>query len=223
MSVNALSLATEAGRRCGDELFTRITRDDWKDFLNSVCRDVATRIPCVEWRDTFDLVANLESYPYPSGLIQVRFMRATQTPETAGTFEDIDEMTPEQWHDRTNRNYPVGTPDEYCPWQGFFDLVPMPAVTVVDGGLLAYWGLPDDVTDLTTQNLQLPDFMRDYVVAGMVIQGKRKDKAFDEADALERVWLGQESQMSQKMGDRARDRRVSLRPKSARYPMRGMA
>lgn len=223
MSVNALTLATEAGRRCGDELFTRITRDDWKDFLNAVCRDIASRFHVVEYESTFDVVANMENYPYPDDMVQIRFMRYSDTPDTAGTYEDVDETPFDEWRERTSRSYPIGTPDEYCPRAGFFSLVPMAATTIEDGGLLSYWGLPADVTDLTTQSLQLPDFFRDYVVAGMVIQGKRKDKAFDEADALERAWLNQESQMREKMEDRARDRRASLRPKSARHPMRGMS
>lgn len=221
MSVNGLIVAREAGRRCGDADFTRITRDDWLDFLNTVQRDITTRIPCIEYEAFASTVANEERMVYPSDLVQIRFVQYSESPGTID-YADLDEMPVDEWREEVSGNYRLDNITRYCARLGFLSLVGRPSTAIVNAVKLTYYGLAADLTDLTTQNITLPDMLRDYLVDGMVIHGKRKDKRFDEAAYLERVWLGKETEWRGKADDRARDRRPSLRPKSLRRPTAGM-
>ena len=221
MSVNGLIVASEAARRCGDEAYTRITRPDWLDFLNSVQRDISTRIPCVEYESYASTQANDERLMLPADLVQIRFVRYSDQPGTV-EYADLGELPFDEWRERTNGMYPLDNITDYCARLGFIDLVGRPTTTIADAVQLGYFGLAADLTDLTTQSITLPDMLHDYLVDGMVILGKRKDKRFDEAAALEGVWRSRESEWMSRASDRARDRRTSLRPKSLRRPTSGM-
>ena len=215
MSVNALIVASEAARRCGDPGYTRITRDDWKDGLNSVSRDISVRIPCIEFEATASTVALEDRMIYPADLVQLRWVRYSSDPLTID-YADLDEDKADEWREATSGNYQIGDPVFYFPRSGFMHLRPKPQTVVLAGVQISYYGVAPDVTDLTTQNIALPDLIRDYLVEGMVIFGKRKDKHFDEADNLEAAWLRRESEWRDRVTDRARDRRTSIRSKSAR-------
>jgi hypothetical protein len=215
MSVNALVVASEAARRCGDPNYTRITRADWLDGLNSVARDISVRIPCVEYTATAATVVNEDRMKYPADLVQLRFVRYSETPGTID-YRDLGEDKLDEWREATSGHYQVGEPEFYLPRLGFMHLRPRPSVAVVAGVKIDYYGIVADVTDLTIKNILLPDMLRDYLVEGMVIFGKRKDKQFAEADALEAAWLRRESEWRDRASDRSRDRRTSLRATSTR-------
>lgn len=215
MSVNGLVVASEAARRCGDPSFTRITREDWLDFLNAVQRDISTRIPCVEYEAFAATVANEERLKYPADLVQVRFVHYSEEPGTIDYFK-LGEMPFDEWEAKTSRNYPLDNVSGYCPRTGFLSLYGRPTTAIASAVKMGYFGLAEDLTDLTTQSIELPDMLRTYLVDGMVILGKRKDKEFGEAADLEISWLAREAEWRDRASDRARDRRPSLRSASER-------
>lgn len=216
--MNALTLVIEAAAQFGDPNFTRVFRADWLVFLNSVCRDVSARLRCVEYIATADVVASQGDYIYPSDMVQVRFIRYT---DGAGDPWDLEEMPLDEWRRRTDRVDVTNVPDSYVPRQNFLTLVPRPSSASKAGLIMHYWGVCADVTDLTTQSIQLPDFMAEYIKRGMQPYAKRKDKEFEEAAALEALWRQEESEMRTAIEDRARDRRPSLRPRDLHRPTRG--
>ena len=216
MSIPALTIASEAGVWCGDPSFTRITRDDWLIGLNAVCRDISVRIPCVEWEATAATVANEDRIIYPDDLVQIRAMRYSEAPGTID-YRDLDEDKFDEWRNATSRQYQVGDPSFYLPGAKWANLRPKPATSIEQAVLMRYFGLAEAVTDLTTQFLALPDMLRDYVVEGMVIFGKKKNKEFEEARALEDSWRERATEWRDRAADRARDRRTSLRTRGRRF------
>lgn len=216
--MNALTLVSEAAIDFGDPLFTRVTRADWLVFLNAVTRDICARFSVVEYTATADVISGQAEYIYPSDMVQIRYVRYT---DGSSDPWDLKEMPLDDWRRRTNRNDPRNVPDSYVVGQSGLTLVPRPETAVTGGLILRYWGLAPDVTDLTTQGISLPDFMAEYIKAGMQPRAKRKDKEFDEAAALYAVFRQQDSEMRNVIEDRARDRRPSLRPKDLHRPTRG--
>lgn len=210
MSVNGLIVASEAARICGDPGFTRISREDWLVGLNAVSRDIAVRTLCVEYEATAATVANEDRMIYPANLVQIRYVRYSRSPLTVD-HRDLDEAKLDEWRAATNGQYPIDDPTEYLPRLGWLHLLPKPDIAVDGAVLMGYFGLPDDVTNLTTQNIALPDKVRDYLVEGMVIFGKKQQKEYEAAAALEAVWRERLAEWRDRAADPARDRRTSLR------------
>lgn len=220
MSVPSILLAQEAAARIEDPAFVQVSLGDWRLFLNRVQRDISLRRKVVEREDLGDLVLD-ERYPYPDELVQLRSVWFTSVPSDFKTFRTLGEMMEDEWLLAVDRNYPTGEPERYLARKGMFVLDKVPTTEVIGGLKIVYWGLPDEVSDITIGFLQLPDMARDHVVDGMVIMAQYSRGDERRAAAAEREWLKREEFLADPITDRSDDRRSSLRPKSLQDPFGG--
>lgn len=220
MSVKAWTLAQEAGRRIGDEGFSRISLYDWRDFMNTVARDICSRMKVLERESVAGVVANEERVAYPSDMVQIRYLRYSDTPSEIGTYYDLEERPFDDWRRETSRTYPTGMIYAYTPRASWLTLIAKPSATLANALLMGYWALPDEITTMETDEVPLPDFMRDHLRDGMIPLALRKDRRYEEADAAEAVWRSKEIELAKPITDRADDRRERVRTNSRRNLLR---
>jgi hypothetical protein len=216
VSVSALQVINEAALQIGDKDFSRVTRPDWRIILNNSCRDLARKLRLVRWTATFD-IEDEDEYALPSDCIQVISMRWNATPDDKTTWWWLEEMFEDEWRSQTHGSHPTGDPRKYLALNDTFHLFPIPESDVVGGGKIVYWGLPDEVTDETTQPIPIMDMLRDTLRERMVIYGLRRLDRFDKADAHEREWQASLTSDRDRLEDRAVDRRSRLRTGPRNY------
>ena len=210
MSTSALAVINEAALSIGDPKFTRVTRNDWRDFLNRSCRDMARKLRLVKRKATFDIVAEQE-YALPEDCVQVSRMEYNDTPVDKATWFEVREKFQDDFRDATDGSYASGRPDEYFADTDTFYLYPRPDVAVAAGGRITYWGMPDEVTDEAVQVLPIRDVLRDTLRERMEVYGLRRLERFDKAQKAEEEWLASLTTDRDRLEDRSADRRARLR------------
>lgn len=220
MSTKAITIVREAARRIGDDAFSRVSELDWKDFLNQVARDLCSRMKVLEREATTGTVANEERLTYPADLVQIRYVQYTETPSDTFTYRDLEEEPFDEWRLSTSGAYLAGTPAKYTARSGWMTLVPTPSETIASAIKMGYWAIPDEVVTLETEDIPVPEFLRDHLRDGMVPLALRKDRRYEEANEAEAVWRSKEAELAKPATDRADDRRDRLRTQSRRSMLR---
>jgi len=214
MSVNANTIIDEAARALRDpKKSQRVDSTTWLEIFNRTCRDICTRRKVLEF-EAFDDVVLDDRYPYPERLVKARWLRYSGTPTDLATFDFLKEVTNEDKWRRIIESGPVGEPARYFARQGFLQLDVTPATFVAQGLWIAYWGIPVEVATPANQNMPLPDFFRDHVRDGMVIEAKTILGAQVEAERDKRQWLEREMFLADAMEDRSEDERGGFVPAS---------
>lgn len=214
MSVSALTVITEAAEAVGDPAFSRIARPEWRSILNASCRDLARKLKVVLWAATFDIVAD-DEYATPSDCIQIKSLSYNPTPSDPTTWYWLREKFEDEFRSMTHGAYPSGTPTAYFARTDTFHLLSKPDTAVEAGGKMIYWGLPDDVTDETTQGIPVMDTLRDTMHDRMVTRALRRLEKFDAAEKREQEWQASLNVDREQLEDRSADRRARIRPRSA--------
>jgi hypothetical protein len=188
-----------------------IPQDEQLSFYNRTAQKVAIRLNVIEYEAFFDHVANSDLYRLPDDCKGVRKMYATLTPSDLYSYWELKELFEDEHAQVTNRQTATGDTKHYFVRQGYFQLYPAPAATLVSGGRIRYWGLPPDVVDPTTETTAFPDVCRDLLTEGIIIHLLKRQRRLDEAQAREQEWVGSMTQSRDTFEDRGRDRRPNLR------------
>ena len=201
---------------------SRVTPSDWLEFYNAVARDIGARLFAIRYTSIFDIQADTD-YDYPDEMTRMIALWVTDTPDDQDSWALVKELREDEFRDRVNRRYPTGVlPERYLPQATIFRVVPRPTATVERGGKLEYWGLPDEITNISGGYMPFADLMREWVVEGMTIHGLRKLKEITEARERYTVWETRESSYAATLTDRADDRRPAFVPRSRKNSTGGM-
>lgn len=215
MSTPATTPINEAAALVGDPAFTRITQPTWTVFLNTAARDLARKMRLIRRAATFDLVANDPEYALPSDCIQIIGMQYNLTPSDQTTWMKAKEMFEDEHQVATNGSYSAGNPTRYLPRPDTFMFYPMPDTTIAAGGKITYWGMPDEVTNISSQSIPVMDFLRDSLRDRMVTFALRRLEKWDAASMAEKEWEAALTVDRDRFEDRSADRRTALRPRSS--------
>lgn len=210
MSYLISQASSEAAVTIGDDKFSRVTRDNWKQFINKRMRMMCIRMRLVKRRAYFSIEADNEVYSLPTNCVQMTRLQFNPTPSDRNVYRDLNEKFEDEFRSSTSNQYPTGDPTHYFADQGFFYLLPMPTTDVTLGGKIEYWGLPDGVTS-QDQTFSLPDSMYDILVQGIVIDALRKMEKFDQAQVAEGDWEATIDRTRNTLEDRSADRRSKVR------------
>lgn len=212
MSVSALTVINEAAALVGDPNFTRVNQPAWNVILNSSARDLMRKLRLQLWTVTFDLAALDHEYALPSDCLQVKWVQVNETPSDQTQWREVKEFFEDEYRAATNGQYSSGTrPTRYFVLNDTFHLHPMPDTTILAGGKILYWGLPDDVTSPSTQGIPVMDILRDTLRERMLIYGWRRLKDFEAAAQAEKEWEASLTVDRDRLEDRSADRRPRVR------------
>ncbi len=215
MSTNALEIVYEASTLVGDPMFQRITQEDWRHLLNTACRDIARKLRVHRRCALFDIEANSPEYAMPEDCLQIISMQYNDTPQDANTWWWLQEMFEDEFRDATHGTFSAARPIRYLARTDTFLLFPQPDASYAGGGKVTYWGLPDEVTSLSTQNIPFQDTLRDTLRDRMVTFALRRLEKFDAAAQHEKEWVASLTTDRDRLEDRAADRRSRMRPISS--------
>lgn len=222
MSTLIDSLITQAAVNISNPDKGRVTVPDWLMFYNAVARDIGARLYAVRYTSILDIQADTD-YDYPDEMTRMIKLSVTDTPDDQDSWVKVDELREDQFNDRTNRRYPTGTlPTHYLPQATIYRVVPRPTALLARCGKLEYWGLPDEIANVSGGYMQFPDFMREWVVEGMTIHGLRKLKEIAEARERYEIWETRENSYAASLTDRSDDRRPAMVPRSRKNSTGGM-
>lgn len=220
MALLVTYLVDDAARKIGDPNKQRVQNADWLLFYNQSGRELCEKANVLQYRATFDLGAQA-LYPYPDEMTQLARVEINETPSNADSWRFLKERFEDEFRAETDVLYPTATiPERYFADKVGFYLMPRPTATIVGGGRMTYYGLPDRLFDLVGANFQLPEFTQDYVIRRMVVYGKTARNRLTEASAELSQWYADIEGLQDKMEDRSDDRRSSMRPR--RNPYSGM-
>lgn len=216
MSVNALAVINEAAAAVGDPAFSRVSRDRWRDILNQSARDLARKMNLVTWTATADAVANDEQLALPSDCLQVRSLRYYTNPADESTRVWLEEKYEDEYRALTQRASSSGDPLIYFVEGDIVNVWPVPSQALPAAFRIQHWGLPDEVTNESTQGIPVMDFLRDTLRERMVIHGLRALKEFDTASVHEQEWQSSLTFDRARLEDRSEDRRPRIRTTGSR-------
>lgn len=221
MSLSVDYLISDAALKIGDVNRTRVRDVEWVLFYNQAVRELCEKANVLEFQGLFDTLPT-DRYGYPWRATAITKFEAQAIAGDANTFFKLDELREDEFTARTDRLYPpMDPPLEYFPRRNWFHLVGKPTTTVVQGGRLTYFGIPDRIFDLPSAIFPLPEFCQDYVIRRLVIAAKYARDRIGEADAELKQWIVDVAEgLQDKMEDRVDDRRPAIRP--TRAPMAGM-
>jgi len=211
MSVPALDVINDAALAIGDPAFTRLKRPQWLVILNQSQRDMARKLRLVRHTATFD-IEDSDEYAMPDDCIQSVSFQWNDTPTNRETWRWLAEMFEDEFRAGTDGAFASGDPRKYLALTDTFRLYPRPDREIDGGGKITYWGMPDNVTDETTQAITIRDTARDTLKERMVIYGLRALDRFDKAREHEQEWIASLTTDREKFEDRSADRRPRLRP-----------
>jgi hypothetical protein len=211
MSVQALAVVNDCARSLSDPQFQRVTRADWRAFMNEACRDLARKLRLVKWTATFD-IENEGEYAMPEDCVQLVKVFYNPTPADRDTWRVLGEKFADEFYDATDGAYAEGDPCEYFADTDTFHLYPRPDTAITGGGKVTYWGMPDEVTDEGVQLMPLRDVLRDSLAQRMLVLALRHIERFDKADEYEKEWLASLTTDRDRLEDRSQDRRPRMRP-----------
>jgi hypothetical protein len=222
MSTLIADVVNDAAIEIGDPNKQRVQMLQWHSFYNSSNREMGERADVFRFLDEFDLVADQPRYEYPPGMTSMAGLRVSETPSDQTTFRVVKQMFEDEWRNSTDAIYPKGTlPSHYFPTTGWFWVVPMAEATIVKGGCLDYFGIPDSVTyDYFTNPssvIQAPDFARDYLRRRIVIYGMAARNRLVEAKTAYEMWEADMQGFQDRLQRRSKDRRSSFAPRKNRY------
>lgn len=211
MSVNALAIINEAALACGDPRFSRIDRDEWKMILNQSCRDLSRKMRLTLHTATFDITAGDAEYAFPDDCIQIKSLRWSDNPLDPSLWRWVEELFEDEYRSLTNLAQSTGVPTGYHPQVDTYFMNPIPDATIVGGGKIQYWGMPDEVTNPETERIPVLDVLRDTLRERMVIYAMRRLEKWDAAQARELEWQATLVVDRDRIEDRSADRRSKLR------------
>lgn len=201
----------EAAAHIGDPLFRRISADEWLSFQNQSSRDLCRKLRLKLWTSVFDTVLNESEYSLPDDCLQVKSLRYNATPSDPTTAYWLTEAFEDEYRSLTDRTVSVSQPLHYFVLTQTFFLSPIPDATVVGGGKIQYWGMPDNVTSPVSENIPVADFLRDTLRERMLIYGWRRLEKWDSAAAAESEWQASLATDRDRLEDRSADRRPRIR------------
>lgn len=208
------SIFDEVALGFGDVSRTRITNDHLLIWYNAVARDIGSRVDAVRYQAYFDLQVD-DAYTYPDEATTIVAVRVSDNPSDPYNFIDLVEMTEDEYRGNTRLRYPAASrPTHYWPTNTLFHLWPHPAAVIVGGGLIDYYGLPDEVTNWQGAQLPFPAFLRNWVKEGIEIEALKANKQYAEAQAAYTAWAAKEQEYKDRIEDRSDDRRPRLRVRS---------
>ncbi len=216
MSVNALSVINDAALAVGDPGFTRVSRPQWLSILNQAARDLARKMNLVTWTATAAAVAGDEQLALPADCVQVRSLRYYTNPADESTRAWLGEKYEDEYRSLTDRSSSSGDPLYYFVEGETINVWPVPSADLEAAFRIQYWGLPDAVTNESTQGIPVMDFLQDSLRERMVILGLRALKEFDTAAAHELEWQASLTFDRARVEDRSEDRRTRIRTSGSR-------
>ena len=210
MTVLSLRVIEEAALAIADPRFTRVTRPQWLTILNQSQRDMARKLRLVKHIATFDIETD-DEYALPDDCVQVASMQWTDTPGDRNTWRWLREKFEDEFRADTDGSFSDGDPCEYLVLTDTFHLFPRPDQLILGGGKITYWGMPDEVTDESTQAITIRAVARDTLKERMVVHGLRAIDRFDKAEKHEQEWVASLTTDRDKFEDRSTDRRPRMR------------
>jgi len=217
MSLPVSNLVNDAAIAIGDPNKTRVKMSEWTSFYSRAARELCSKANVLQQRATFNL-GTQQAYHFPDDMTTMSKMEVSETPTDGDSWRVIREIFEDEFRSMTSGRYSDNTlPEMYFADRLGFYLVPRPTATIVDGGRITYFGLPDAITDATTATYQLPEFTRDYILRRMIVFGLAARNRHAEAEAELRQWFADVEDLQDKMADRSDDRRSSLAPRRSRY------
>jgi hypothetical protein len=220
MSFNSLLVINEAAEALRDPAFGTITQPRWLSIQNRVARIMARKMRLVEWTTVTGVTLAEPEYEYPSDSFQIISVRYNETPGDPTTWFKLGELFSDEFEARTQRNYSTGTPMRYYPATTSLFLHPMPDVTLASALKVRYWGLPDAVTNASTQDVQLSDTLRDLLLEGMIAYGFDDMKDYESGASAQQKWQAALTFDRDRFEDKSADRRSRLRPRASNYGAR---
>lgn len=217
MSLPVEYLITDAAMAFGDPNKERVENDDWLRHYNTACRDLCAHFDVLEHRVRFTLEAGNDAYAYPLDMVRLSMIEVTETPDDPDSWDDLGEMFDDEFRGATRRRYPTGKPEKYYARRSWFHVIPKPDVQTISGGRIHFYGLPDRLLTLAGAVFQLPEFTQDSVIERMVIAALKQDERVVEAQERYTKWLAEGPFIEDRMQDRSKDRRETLRPPENPY------
>lgn len=224
MSTTVSQVIDDAAMAFGDPNKQRVETPHWLSIYNRANRELGEKLKIFRFIDEFDLLRldpdtgeMLQKYAYPDGMVVMNGIHVSETPSDRATYRWIGEIFEDEFRDRTSGLYPTATiPDSYYATSAWVYLVPAVTADIVDGACIDYFGLPQDVTDVST-NMQAPGLARDYLLRRMVVHAMMATNRVAEANAELELWNADMTGLQDKLEDRSNDRRASLAPRRPRY------
>jgi hypothetical protein len=215
-------LIDRAGVEIADPNFRRTSRSEFLQYLNKIQNKLATETRCIEVDADFNIAANVYEYPWPSSSVGMTGVRYSETPSSPDSFYWLDEKFRDEWRNMTNRLRPSGNVWAYFARTKSFEILGTPTSNIVNGGIATYWVKATRIVTETATVMEVPDFLEDMVVDGMVILGRMSGRDRVAAAQDYQRWVASLAELREKIEDRSDDRRAAIRPPSHGNPYAGM-
>jgi len=176
----------------------------------------------LDGRRLFNIEQDADAYCYPDDMVDLLELAYTVTPSDPYSYEALKEMKADEHRAKTRGSYPQETPTHYVPRGTFFQLYPRSNATVVLGGRIFYYRHSVWLASEIQQVIEVPDFLQDLLVEGMIFRAERAESNLVKAQADEEVWEKAMSRIADRIEDRAHDARPSIRPPGFYRPHAGM-
>ncbi len=210
-------LVDDAAQAIGDPNKQRIQIPQWLSIYNRSNRELCQKANVLRFLDAFDLIASQTKYDFPQSMVVMNGIAVSENPSDQTSFRWIKEMFEDEFREKTTSNYPSATlPESYFCTSGWFYLVGAATGTIVDGGCIDYFGLPDRITDLSTALMQVDDMAQDYLVRLMIIHALESRNRYAEAEEQLKLWNADMETLKDKLDDRSVDRRSTIAPRRNR-------
>lgn len=216
-------LANAAAIQIGDPLRGRVKTVDWLYAYNMTMHDICVLYDVLQYEATADLpLDGLASYPEES--TRISEVAWNMNPADVSGWRVLKEKFEDEYRELTISGLPTtDSPEHYFADVGYIRIIARLTADIIGGLRVKFFGVPDEAFDLTTTNMPLPNFMRNYAIERMVVYGLRADSRDAQASDIENRWNQREGWIREKLGDRSVDRRDAIRPAGSRNKYGGMA
>lgn len=221
MSVAVTDLINRASLLIGDPSNRRTSRDEFLLHLDTIQNKLATETRCIEVDADLNVAAGVYEYPYPPSSVGITGIQFSEAPAQGG-FYPLDEKFKDEWRRMTYRMRPAGNPWAYFARTRSFEVTGTPTVDVTDGFIVTYWIKAERTLTETGTVMQVPDFLEDHVIDGMVIRARMTGRDRVAAAQDYNVWLASLADLREKIEDRSDDRRAAIRAPGCDNPFGGM-
>lgn len=219
MSTFVQSLINDAAQAIGDPNKQRVQSAQWLSIYNRSNRAICEEVNLLRKLDKFKIVAGQTRYDYPQSMVQLNGIQVSDTPTDEPSFRWLGEIFEDEFREATQGRYPTESlPSRYFATSSWFHLIGAAEVDIVDGGRTDYFGLPDEITDLSTNPvLQVDDLARDYIMEHMIALSMQARNRWAEAELALTAWQKRAEGLQDKLADRSDDRRSTLSPRRNRF------